>query len=175
VRVRCPPLFSFFFLNYFHPFLQHQMTSWLVSEESWDFGMSNICYSQKWKLCMDRMSDQNLWWHGNQNYWMVTESREKDLCWLNIDPMCAYYCSCGTTIDDLFIYIFQGPKANSSRNQNINLWQDFPRDDRIYVPCWVRLDSGTRAAVNFADEDLQSRHVILQWRHDILSFGAAIC
>jgi len=46
LEVRCPPLPFLFLLNYFHPFLQHQMMSWLVSEESWDFGMWNMSFTK---------------------------------------------------------------------------------------------------------------------------------
>lgn len=83
------------------------------------------CHSQKWKLCMDRMSDQNLWWHENQNYWMVTASREKRLVLIKSLTLCVLNALVGPQLTIyIYKYIFQGPKANSSRNQNINLWQE---------------------------------------------------
>jgi len=58
-----------------------------------------------------------------------------------------------TLIDD----IFQGAKANSSREKKTPASEGFPSSDRIYVRCRVRPDSGTRAAGSFADKDLPRR------------------
>jgi len=113
------------------------------------------CHSQKWKLCMDRMSDQNLWWHENQNYWMVTVSREKRLVLIKSLTLCVLNALVGPQLTIyIYKYIFQGPKANSSRNQNINLWQEVFQE---MIESTYHAESGLTAAPgaagSFADEN----------------------
>lgn len=88
------------------------------------FGMSKMSQKMETVYAQNvRVREFVVTWKPELLNTITASKKQKYLCWLNHWPCAVCALIARLVGPQLTIYILQGPKANSSRNQNINLWK----------------------------------------------------